>query len=101
MHSELLRVQVTGRPMPATSPQEKSAMSLQHATSTENAELSMTFCADPPPRAVRWEWGSMVLLEGEVHGRIASMPLESVGQVKTNTTHITKQLSKVQLKNDI
>ena len=23
----------------------------------------MSFCADPPPRAVRWEWGTMVLLE--------------------------------------
>ena len=81
MHSELLRVQVTGRPMLTKTSQEMSSKSLQHATSTENAELSMTFCADPPPRAVRWEWGSMVLLEGETHGRVASMPLDSIGQV--------------------
>ena len=26
-------------------------------------EVSINFCADSPPRAVRWEWGTMVLLE--------------------------------------
>lgn len=35
----------------------------------ENARLSMVVCADPRPRIVAWEWGSLRLEAGSEMGR--------------------------------
>lgn len=35
----------------------------------ETAHLSMVVCADPRPRTVSWEWGSLRLEEGKEMGK--------------------------------
>ncbi|CAG0881330.1 unnamed protein product [Darwinula stevensoni] len=35
----------------------------------EDAELSLTFCADPEPRSMSWEWGSLALEMGSWRGK--------------------------------
>lgn len=36
----------------------------------ETAHLSMVVCADPRPRVVAWEWGSLRLEEGNEMGKL-------------------------------
>lgn len=36
----------------------------------ETAHLSMVVCADPRPRIVAWEWGSLRLEEGNEMGKL-------------------------------
>lgn len=37
----------------------------------ETAHLSMVVCADPRPRVVAWEWGSLRLEEGNEMGKLS------------------------------
>lgn len=37
----------------------------------DTAHLSMVVCADPRPRIVAWEWGSLRLEEGNEMGKIS------------------------------
>lgn len=51
----------------------------------ENALLSLVVCADPRPRLVAWEWGSLRLEAGSAMGELTQLILQSVScPFKTN-----------------
>ena len=72
-HSQPLRLEVSGRPLPLISPSVKSEASVALG---DDAVLSVSFCSDPPPRSLIWEWGSLSLEEGQFRGRFSALKAE-------------------------
>ena len=48
-------------------------------SSGEAARLVVEFCADPPPRQLVWQWGSLTLSRDSSRGRFRAGPLERMG----------------------
>ena len=71
-HSEPLRLEVSGRPLPLVA----SNQPLIHAALGKEAELAVNYCADPPPLRLTWEWANMSLAEGGFQGRFTSLKSE-------------------------
>lgn len=44
----------------------------------DTAHLSMVVCADPRPRIVAWEWGSLRLEEGNEMGKSKKIYLTAI-----------------------
>jgi len=76
VHSEVLRIGVSGKPLPmALKLEERSSRSYISPLGQE-AVLSVSFCSDPPPRKLRWEWGSLKLGKGQSRGRFSVPELD-------------------------
>ena len=58
--SGVIRLDVSGRPQVLT----YETQSVQPFATEEDATLKVVYCADPRPRNVYWEWGSVRLGEG-------------------------------------
>ena len=78
VHSEVLRIGVSGKPLPlALKLEERSGHS--HSTPLgQEAVLTVAFCSDPPPRKLRWEWGSLKLDQGQTRGRFSVADLDPI-----------------------
>ena len=88
VNSQVLRVGVSGKPLVRTD-RLVEPRSLFEATLKESADLKVVFCADPPPRRVRWEWGSMALEQGRQRGRISVSELEPADRKDCYTSQIS------------
>lgn len=65
VQSEPITVEVTGKPQVLLYRTDDR----QEFSRNAKADIKVTFCSDPRPRKVVWEWGSLRLLEGESRGR--------------------------------
>ena len=77
-HSQVLRVGVSGRPLLQSDRPKAEPRSLYKAQLKDRADLEVTFCSDPPPTKVRWEWGSLALEQGKSRGRLSVSDLKPV-----------------------
>ena len=66
-HSEPVRLEVSGRPLPLESSDRQRVI---QAGLNKEAELAVSYCADPPPLRLTWEWANMSLAEGAFQARI-------------------------------
>ena len=73
-HSEPIRLEVSGRPLPLVASDRQRVI---QAGLGKEAELAVSYCADPPPLRLTWEWGNMSLAEGGFQGRFTSLKSES------------------------
>ena len=39
-------------------------------------QVAVSFCSDPPPRRLAWQWGSLSLEEGQFRGRFTALKAE-------------------------
>ena len=66
-HSEPVRLEVSGRPLPLEASDRQRVI---QAGLNKEAELAVSYCADPPPLRLTWEWANMSLAEGAFQARI-------------------------------
>jgi len=76
VHSEVLRIGVSGKPLPMALKLEERNGHSYMAPLGQEAVLSVAFCSDPPPRKLRWEWGSLKLDQGQSRGRFSVPELD-------------------------
>ncbi len=50
---------------------------VQPFSPSSDAEIVATFCSDPRPREVYWEWGKIKIKEGETRGRFEAKERKS------------------------
>ena len=86
--SPVLRVGVSGKPL-VQSDRQTQPRSLIQAKLQEQADLEVMFCADPPPRKVRWEWEGRGLEAGRRRGRISVAKLQSLERKDCYTSKIS------------
>lgn len=66
MSSDPISLQVVGAPLVRRSNPNPNTVSVRKG---EPANLSLVVCADPRPRHVAWEWGSLRLEAGNSFGK--------------------------------
>ena len=71
-NSQEIRIEVSGRPLPLLASHKPTV----EVALGQDAMLAVSFCADPPPRSLTWEWGSLSLEDGQFRGRFTSLKTE-------------------------
>jgi len=71
--SEPIKVEVVGKPQ--VSPFKANFK--QDFPLHSKAQVKTSFCSDPKPRSLKWQWGSLLLLEGEEQGRFKASDIIS------------------------
>ena len=71
-HSEPLRLEVSGRPLPLVASNQPEL----HVALGKDAELAVNYCSAPPPLKLTWEWANTSLAEGDFQGRFTSLKSE-------------------------